>query len=203
MAADRPYNPLDKKNLGISIADALLQREPVALPPQPFDGAGVYVLYYFGTFKTYRAIADANREERFSQPVYVGKAVHAGRRIGGLVAGTNKGRPLSSRLRQHADSIEQAKNLHLRDFQCRHLVVEDIFISLGESLLIDRFAPLWNTLINGFGNHDPGSGRLNQARSDWDVLHPGRLWAERLRPGSRTSEEIILRIDDQAVAKDQ
>ena len=31
--------------------------------------------------------------------------------------------------------------------------------SLGESLLIAKFAPIWNKLIDGFGNHDPDKGR--------------------------------------------
>ena len=35
-----PYNPLDKSNLGTSVADALLARAVVNLPPEPFLGAG-------------------------------------------------------------------------------------------------------------------------------------------------------------------
>ena len=77
---EQPYNPLDKKNLGVSVADALLQRDPVQLPPARFIGAGVYAIYYTGDFEPYRSIADANRENRFLQPVYVGKAVPRGRR---------------------------------------------------------------------------------------------------------------------------
>ena len=59
----------------------------------------------------------------------------------------------------------------------RWLVVDDIWIPLGESALIRRYRPVWNALIDGFGNHDPGSGRYNQAKSDWDVVHAGRSWA--------------------------
>jgi len=33
---------------------------------------------------------------------------------------------------------------------------------------------------DGFGNHDPGSGRYNQKRSVWDQVHPGRSWATRM-----------------------
>lgn len=33
--------------------------------------------------------------------------------------------------------------------------------------------------FDGFGNHTPGAGRFQQAKSDWYVLHPGREWAER------------------------
>ena len=200
MSINTPYNPLDKRNLGTSVADALLQREAVPLPPTPFSGAGVYAIYYLGNFKPYRAIAEANQSENFSRPVYVGKAVHAGRRKGGLESTGTNARPLSSRLRQHANSIEEASNLELRDFFCRHLVVEDIFIPLGESLLIDRFAPVWNALISGFGNHDPGAGRRNQARSDWDVLHPGRTWAEHLKVSDTSVEQLVARLQEASAA---
>ena len=191
MPPEQPYNPLDKKHLGVSVADALLQRDPIPLPPERFEGAGVYAIYYTGDFEPYQAIADANRGDRFSQPLYVGKAVPRGRRKGGIVSDGNPDRALSNRLARHAKSIEHAANLDLEDFRCRYLVVDDIWIPLGESLLIERFAPLWNKLIDGFGNADPGGGRSNQARSLWDVLHPGRPWAEKLRPGALTTEEIV------------
>ncbi|MFH7468019.1 Eco29kI family restriction endonuclease, partial [Pseudomonas syringae group genomosp. 7] len=69
----------------------------------------------------------------------------------------------------------------------RFLVVDDIWIPLGESLIISRFTPVWNSLIDGFGNHNPGKGRHAGMRTRWDVLHPGRVWAERLsdRPESQ------------------
>lgn len=96
MSDERPYNPLDRRSLADSVVDALLRRTPVELPPsEPFQGAGVYAIYY-----------------------------------------------------------------------------------------------IWNTTVTGFGNHDPGSGRYNQARSSWDVLHPGRPWADRLRPGRQSAEEL-------------
>jgi len=57
-----------------------------------------------------------------------------------------------------------------------------------------RYNPLWNSHIDGFGNHDPGKGRYEQAKSEWDVLHPGRVWAERLNgnppDGNKVEEKI-------------
>lgn len=76
----------------------------------------------------------------------------------------------------------------------RYLVVEDIWIPLGEALLISMFSPLWNKLVDGFGNHDPGAGRYSQQRSAWDEIHPGRPWAKKLRPNSRSKEEILKTI---------
>lgn len=86
------------------------------------------------------------------------------------------------RLTEHAGSIEQAANLEKAHFKCRFLVVDDIWVPLAESLLIQMFSPLWNTRIDGFGNHEPGKGRYNQQRSPWDELHPGRPWAAKLQP---------------------
>lgn len=194
MSADPPYNPLDKKNLGKSVADAILDTEPQALDHMtPFAGAGIYGLYYVGEFKAYRLIAEQNRENKFEQPIYVGKAVPPGARKGGLGLDAKPGNALFKRIGEHADSIRQTK-LSVEDFYCRYLAVEDIWIPLGESLLIARFAPVWNKLIDGFGNHDPGKGRYGQLRSRWDVLHPGRAWAERCQKRQETAKQIIVEL---------
>ena len=47
-------------------------------------------------------------------------------------------------------------------------------------MLIEQFRPVWNLVIDGFGNKDPGRRRKDQYRSAWDVLHPGRNFAEKL-----------------------
>lgn len=176
-----PFNPLDKKNLGESVAEAMLQQPVVPLPPEPFLGAGIYAIYYHGDFPLYWDIAEANKNDNYRWPIYVGKAVPAGARKGGFGLGADPGQVLYKRLSEHASSIEQATNIELTDFQCRFLVVEDIWIPLAESLLIEMFSPLWNRRIDGFGNHDPGNGRYKQQRSQWDVIHPGRPWAYKLK----------------------
>ena len=52
-----PYNPLDKKNLGISVADALIETDSHALPPAyRFTGAGIYAIYYEGTLDLYKSM---------------------------------------------------------------------------------------------------------------------------------------------------
>jgi len=188
---ETPYNPLDKLHLGESVANAILQRpvEPLP-PPDVFLGAGVYAIYYTGDFPLYQKIAERNRNNQFAQPIYVGKAIPAGARRGGLRLSVARSRALFNRLADHAQSVEQASNLKREDFYCRYLVVDDIWIPLGESLLIQRFAPVWNTTLDGFGNHDPGGGRYNQQRSPWDVLHPGRGWALKCKDNERTEAEI-------------
>lgn len=196
MRSETPFNPLDRTNLGVSVADALLSRSVHPLPPQEsFGGAGVYAIYYVGDFLPYDTISSHNRLGKFQQPIYVGKAVPAGARKGNFGLGLAAGPDLWKRLSEHSKSINQATNLQLEDFFCRYLVVEDIWIPLGESLLVQRFAPAWNVLIDGFGNHDPGSGRYDQQRSNWDVLHPGRPWAEKLTGPGKPQSEILKMLE--------
>lgn len=65
-----------------------------------------------------------------------------------------------------------------------------------EAKLIQLNQPLWNSCLDGFGNHDPGKGRYEQARSDWDVIHSGRVWAERLNGISNSRENVLANIED-------
>lgn len=185
-----PFNPLDKKNLGASVAEALLAGDVIPLTGlSAFNGAGIYAIYYTGKFESYAKIADQNRSEKFLCPIYVGKAVPAGARIGAYQESiTNKA--LFKRLKEHSESIRSATNLNIGDFYYRFLVVDDIWIPLGESLVIARFMPLWNSLIDGFGNHNPGKGRHAGMRPRWDVLHPGRTWAMQLADRPETAAEI-------------
>lgn len=189
------YNPLDKRNLAESTANALLARPAGPLPPpEPFIGAGIYAIYYTGDFPGYRRIAEQNRQGRFEAPIYVGKAVPPGARKGGYGLGEAPGRVLFNRLKEHAESIRQTTNLSLADFACRHLVTDEIWIPLAEALLIEKFKPVWNRLIDGFGIHDPGK-RRPQERSKWDTLHPGRPFAERLPRNRRTADELLGLLD--------
>jgi hypothetical protein len=185
-----PFNPLDKTNLGASVADALLAAPAIALSElAEFHGAGVYALYYSGKFKPYAAMSKLNASGQLQAPIYVGKAVPAGARKGGVLD-PKPGRVLFKRLSEHAESIRATANLNIADFHCRYLVVDDIWIPLGESLLIARFSPIWNSLIDGFGNHDPGSGRHAGMRPRWDVLHPGRHWAEKCQARKESVKDI-------------
>ena len=195
METHEPFNPLNKKNLGLSVADAMLARPVEPLPPsKPFEGAGVYAIYYTGDFPAYKPIADLNKTRKFKCPIYVGEAVPKGARKGGYGWDAKPGKVLYSRLRQHAKSIEST-NLKLEDFHCRYLVVDDIWIPLGESLLIEMFSPLWNRILDGFGIHDPGKGRHKQKISTWDILHPGRSWAKKLNTG-KSAEKILEMIEN-------
>ncbi len=192
--ADDQYNPLDKLNLGKSVAEALLDKAAEPLGDlSAFEGAGIYAIYYTGPFSPYAALSRRNADS-VDWPIYIGKAIPSGGRRGSDPFSEITGRPLVSRLREHADSLRVAENLEIHDFQCRYLRVDDIWIPLGETLLISKFRPLWNVALDGFGNHDPGTGRYGGLRPLWDVLHPGRVWALRCRARSETPEELIERV---------
>ena len=191
--APKPYNPLEKRRLAESIVHELLARPTEPLPPSElFVGAGIYLIYYTGEHILYKPLADLNKTEP-THPIYVGQTAAPGARKGGFTEGT-KQPVLFNRLSQHAGSLRQATNLNIEDFRCRCLVVDDIWIGLAESLLIERYRPLWNVVVDGFGNHDPGSGRHQGKRPNWDTLHPGRAWASRLQPGTLSLVAIEQRV---------
>ena len=189
--AARDYNPLEIGELASSVMNALLRQELLPLPPTAeFLGTGLYAIYYQGAYPEYQPISELNRGDPGSCPIYIGKVVPPGSRKG-LPGEAPEGPFLFRRLREHATSIQQVTNLDLREFSCRYLTTDPGWIPLGEQLLIQKFHPVWNTVVDGFGNHAPGSGRKAQQRSQWDELHPGRPWAEGLAPIRSGLDEII------------
>lgn len=73
--------------------------------------------------------------------------------------------------------------------------MDDIWIPLGESLLIATFKPIWNMFVDGFGRHDQGKSRTSQKKSAWDTLYPGRAWAEKgEQPNRKSAEQIAMDI---------
>ena len=99
-------------------------------------------------------------------------------------------------LRLHANSIDEARNLDLGDFSFRSLIVDDVWIPLGENMTIEQCKPIWNLVIDGFGNKDPGKRRATQFRSPWDVFHPGRQCAEKLADSRPTARELVIRLEE-------
>lgn len=193
----RPYNPLEKENLAKSIELEILGQTPTPLAAvDEIKGAGIYVIYYSGRFAPYASIRCDVASSTFEQPIYVGKAIPKGGRKGGLSKDSGRGTALRDRLRHHATSVDEANNLELEDFWVRYLVVDDIWIPLGENMLIETFKPVWNRAIDGFGNKDPGRRRKTQIRSPWDVLHPGRSFVTKLAESPVTIEFLEERVAD-------
>jgi Eco29kI restriction endonuclease len=163
-------------------------------PPTSFLGTGVYAMYYTGQIPLYKRYAELNRLS-YNYPIYIGKAVPKGWRQARFSDDTqNQSRELISRLREHSRSISLGSELSLEDFMCRFVIFEaegSDMISTIEAALIKLNKPLWNMIVDGFGNHDPGSGRYEQARSDWDVIHEGRLWANKCN-GIHAEKSVII-----------
>lgn len=162
-------------------------------PPEKFYGAGVYALYYIGSNSLYKRLYELNRTS-FAYPIYVGKAVPAGWRQARAKKLSNE---LFARLNDHYRSITAAYGLEPKDFRCRFIIMEGDatdMIGMVEAALIRLYKPVWNSVVDGFGNHDPGEGRYGQAKSDWDIIHPGREWAEKCTGKHSTKQEIINNI---------
>jgi Eco29kI restriction endonuclease len=164
-----------------------------------FHGTGVYAIYCISNSGIYSKFHAINRTS-FSMPIYVGKAVPKGWRQGRAVSSLEtKSYELNNRLKEHSRSIETANNLVGSDFFCRFMILENResdLIGTVEAALIRKYQPLWNTVIDGFGNHDPGKGRYEQAKSDWDVCHPGRAWAEKCQGQSANQKQLYQNIAD-------
>ena len=163
--------------------------------PERFHGTGVYAIYCIAKSGLYKDYHKINRTS-YAIPIYIGKAVPKGwRQARTCNLAQNMSYELHGRLKEHCRSIELGSGIEVNDFHCRFMILdgaESDLIGTVEAALIRSYRPLWNSLIDGFGNHDPGRGRYGQAKSDWDVCHPGRLWAERCE-GIATSKEKLAK----------
>ncbi|MCY0927051.1 Eco29kI family restriction endonuclease [Streptomyces sp. H27-H1] len=178
-AAERfePFNPLDLDNLGRSVEGELLERpaEPLGQVPHTF-GAGVYAIYFTGAHELYTPISS----EDCKVPIYVGQARPQGTRKGSEDP-TKETTTLWDRIEEHKDSITAVHDLDISDFRVRYLVAIEAFVSLTERVMIRKYRPVWNRVVDGFGNHDPGADRRKSGkRPAWDELHPGRWWSHPL-----------------------
>jgi hypothetical protein len=185
------FTPLANSSMGHSIAFALLRQPLMPLPPESGEaGAGVYALYYNGSNPLYQRLVEHNRSASIAAPIYVGKAVPKGVRVGAMAS--DIGHVVTSRLSSHSRRIQNSHDLDRGEFLCRYLILDWVFVGLGESLLIDLFAPVWNAVLDGFGNNPPGRGRIAQSISRWDTCHPGRGWASELTGEQRHQRDNLL-----------
>lgn len=194
MSAPIAFNPLDKHNLGESVALALSRCPAHRLDEiGSFKGAGIYALYYSGDFEPYAVLSALNRTKA-TVPIYVGKAVPKGSRKGvGAQRGEVSG-SLVTRLRAHTRSIAQTTSLKPMDFRCRYLIVDDTWIGLCESLMIQASKPLWNTMLDGFGRNPQGKNRKDGV-SAWHIFHGGRDAAMLKRPAAAAFAKISAEVE--------
>lgn len=150
MQNESVFNPPAKRNLGKSVVDALLESPALPLANVGnFPGAGVYAIYYRGSFPSYKLLSALNQKIA-AYPIYVGKAIPKGGRKGTGTDASLDSTALSKRLQEHKASIEVVDSLRVEDFSYRSLVVDAIWIGLGETLIIQRFQPLWNQVADGY-----------------------------------------------------
>ncbi|MBS0155190.1 MAG: Eco29kI family restriction endonuclease [Nitrospira sp.] len=186
-----PSNPAIAGRVA-GIAMIAQPRKPLA-NVERFYGAGVYAIYYNGTFPAYKRIS------RKEHPIYVGKADPAD--PAGKTA-QEQGDRLANRLNDHRKNIAKATTtLKLEDFEYRALVVQTGWQGSAEDYLIHLFRPIWNSEVGicyGFGKHGDDPGTRANLRSPWDTLHPGRDWAHRdpKMKDARLSDRIITEIEE-------
>ncbi|MFG2302388.1 Eco29kI family restriction endonuclease [Actinacidiphila glaucinigra] len=177
------------ENLGRSVEAQLLSCMPESLDDvSPIYGSGIYALYYCGSNSLYAEISSPDCRI----PVYVGQA-----RPTGVRKGTADEKPdattLWDRIYEHRQSLSQVYDLDVKDFRVRYLVAIEAFVSIAERVMIRHYRPVWNSIVDGFGNHDPGANRRKDSfRPPWDELHPGRWWShsDNMPTPSKTSAEL-------------
>lgn len=152
-------------------------------PKERFIGAGVYALYYIGKKGLYAKFGQEINREEYRVPIYIGKAEPSGWRQSRNSDGCATKTKLFDRLKQHSSSVAEGKGLCVDDFVCRFMIFEgsvNAMIASVEAALIAMHRPLWNSVIDGFGNHNPGAKRFSGMITQWDALHPGRPWARQM-----------------------
>jgi len=181
-------DPTDPKTTGMLIGKLLEEVAPLGLDKlDMFYGSGVYAIYYLGDFPAYQAIRGT------LCPIYVGKADPANPKA---KTPKEQGPRLCGRLQEHAKSIRNARNLRLADFACRYLVIQSGWQKGAEEYLIHTYQPVWNIEVgvcSGIGKH---GDTARTERSDWDILHPGRPWADgQTSRSGQTPQKLSAAID--------
>ena len=184
------FDPSNPKIIGRFVALAMVaqQRHPLSEVPTVY-GAGVYAIYYRGSFPLYAPWSGTEH------PLYVGQAAPADRNAR---TPTEQGPRLSARLKTHRKNVGKATTtLDVNDFEYRSLVVQSGWETAAEDYLIQLFRPLWNSetsILYGLGKHGDDADTRGNKRSPWDTLHPGRKFAERTKEDaksiSRTEQEV-------------
>jgi hypothetical protein len=194
------FDPGNPDTVGRLVVIALLAQDRVPLSEiRPTYGSGVYAIYYNGAHPAYAEISNTET------PIYVGKADPAEPRA---ATPREQGVRLFGRLSDHRRAIKRAEDyasarelpdpLRIVDFDCRRLVCATNAQLVAEKHLIEIFKPAWNSetkICFGISKHGDDSEMRRNKRSPWDVMHPGRDWANgnEVRPGM-TAETIASRL---------
>lgn len=109
----KPFSPIsmaERDKLAASVVRALEEvRECDLENIDLFLGAGIYALYYLGSFPAYSRLAESNLQ-RCAEPIYVGKAEPSGSRRG--ISTETRTVTLYKRLVEHGRSINATETLN-------------------------------------------------------------------------------------------
>lgn len=147
------------------------------------DTCGVYALYYGGNEPLYNLLLAAPLHET---PIYVGVTMGS----------------LHQRIQDHELSLKNA-GFEVSKFQCRILPTPIDLAKSAEDMLLGQYKPIWNTVLRGFGLHNPGVGRQAGKTSAWDRLHPGRPWVTTSRDEleiNRLQELVMIYLQERCAA---
>lgn len=164
---------------------------------EPIDGSGLYAIFYTGKHQpvlAYEPTAKRNRRNKWGEPIYIGVARATGAAAKLRSNNPKVGKSLYNALRRHAASIAMVKEhmtLDLRDFHYKVLPVDMLNAEVAKMVLMDRYAPIWNTVVRGFANHHVGRTRFGQRRARWDILHMGREWGAECQWNEEGTMEIL------------
>jgi hypothetical protein len=64
--------------------------------------------------------------------------------------------------------------------------------------MIEKFQPVWNKVVEGFGIKTPGIRRKGQYASLWDTIHPGRAFVTNLGlpPNPKGTHQILKEVSE-------
>jgi len=198
---DKPFLPPGAPpefwaSLPMSYARQLLSKGPFSLADlenNPFEGEGVYALFYHGDLPCYELI----RSPGGTCPIYIGKSSRTGRATG---KGSSRDLAIHHRLGEHVQSIEQVDNLSLADFTYRFVVLPKglahLMVDAAEESLIRLFRPVWNWALRGFGARLFSlDNRGSQSyRNAWDSHHKGRVAAPKKLKPENSPEKVRERL---------
>lgn len=183
------FEPFSDENVALYL-EWVFEKQPLTQlwRVESFPGPGIYALYYHGDFPAYQ---DCTGDKR---PIYIGKSEAPGGCTGKVKEKDRRKPKLFNRLRTHEDKLKQVENLEMEDFWVRYLVIDTLWVSGLERFMLQKYQPIWNKHIKGFGSGNQGSKRKGQKVTKWDVVHPGRKWAQTQEPRKETAEEILAKI---------
>jgi hypothetical protein len=155
------YMPVEEsviQSIVLDVIHRLHQRGPFTfLNLTPFDGEGIYAVYYQGDLPLYEPF----RSIGSTCPIYFGKASNEGTE-----------QSLFTRLSDHKRTLQRS-NISLADLTFRFVCLPVTLVEFAERNLITLFKPLWNEYLTGFGGgkRTRASTQYQTQESMWSAYH--------------------------------